>query len=87
MRMDRHLLRIVVIDVHFFFDLAAILNNYISFSAYYSRLNRHRLNDKAWCCKQLGSPCTAPIYWCCKPVSTNILVLQTFKKSAKIFKL
>ena len=57
-------------------------NNYISFSAYYSRLNRHRLNDKAWCCKQLRSPCTAPIYWCCNPVSTNILVLQTFKKSA-----
>ncbi len=57
-------------------------NNSISFSAYYSRLNRHRLNDKAWCCKQLGSLCTAPIYWCCKPVSTNILVLQTFKKSA-----
>ena len=42
------------------------------------------MNDKAWCCKQLGSPCTAPIYWCCKPVSTNILVLQTFKKSANI---
>ncbi len=28
-------------------------NNSIPFSAYYSRLNRHRLNDKAWCCKYL----------------------------------
>ena len=64
-------------------------NNSISFSAYYSRLNRHRLNDKAWCCKQLGSPCTAPIYWCCKhlknprkflsckmPVCIRLLALQ-----------
>ena len=50
-------------------------------------MNRRRFNDKAWCCKQLGSPCTAPIYWCCKPVSTNILVLQTFKKSVKFLTL
>jgi hypothetical protein len=28
-------------------------NNSISSSAYYSRLNRHSLNDKAWCCKYL----------------------------------
>ena len=28
-------------------------NKSISTSAYNSRLNRHRLNDKAWCCKYL----------------------------------
>ncbi len=50
---DRHLVRIVVINVHFYFNLAAIRSNSISSSAYYSRLNRHSLNDKAWCCKYL----------------------------------
>ncbi len=28
-------------------------NNSISSSAYYSRLNRHSFNNKAWCCKYL----------------------------------
>ncbi len=58
--------------------------NYISFSAHSSWLNRQRLTEKAWCvCQQFDSLCTSPIYWCCWPVSTNILVLLIFKKSAK----
>ncbi len=69
-----------------FFCLLIWLSSYkthVVVFAQSSRMKRHHFTEQAKCETNI---CNAPIYWCCKPSCTAVMVLRTLKKSAKFQK-